>query len=214
MYIVSLLHQLLPEPYRQFDFSKSEAKEQWSTDLTHWDYQHSWELAEIEQKINGIKSSLSDQTNSLEETGTWLQALPSLHLNWISHCCMPHKCICGFKGWQVWQTWTRSRHESMNELIQRSFKSEEIPSAREPPGCSWSDGLSLIPWANRKLLLWDCNCADLFTKSYMNRTCRDSGYIAKQVEDGKHPQYTNLMEQFVLFLKHQKHHIKIVAQTG
>ncbi|KAJ6642797.1 NADPH oxidase 5, partial [Pseudolycoriella hygida] len=45
-----------------------------------------------------------------------------------------------------------SRNEALNNLIQRSLKSAEIPCTRERPGCSGPDGISLIPWARGKSL--------------------------------------------------------------
>lgn len=239
MYNVSnLLDQLLPEPYRQLDLSKSEAEEQWCErfgslpDETVRIYQHSWEIIEIEQKTMKLQDSLSDQAdkarflaNTFEETGAWLQAIPSPQLG--THLCndefriaislrlgstivQPHKCVCGSKVDKFGRhglsctkaSGTRSRHEAVNDLIQRALKSAEIPSAREPPGCSRSDGkqpdgLTLVPWANGKSLLWDYTCADTFARSYVGRTSRDPGYAAKQAEDEKYRNYTNLMDQFI-----------------
>lgn len=77
---------------------------------------------------------------------------------------------------------TRRRHEAVNNLIQRAMNSAEIPSVREPPSCSRSgvkkpDGLTIVPWAKGKSLLWDY-------------TSRYTGYAAKQAEDEKYRFYT------------------------
>lgn len=195
MYNVSnLLDQLLSEPYRQLDHSKAEAEEQWCERFGSLPgenvriYQHSLEVMEIEQKKIEIQNSLSEQAdkarllaNSFQETGAWLQALPSPQLG--THLSNdefrivvslrlglamvhPHKCVCGSRVDKFGRhglsgthaSGTRPRHESMNDLIQRALKSGEIPSVREPPGCSrpdgkQPDGITLVPWANGKSLL-------------------------------------------------------------
>lgn len=70
---------------------------------------------------------------------------------------------------------------------------------REPPECSRSDGkkpdgLTIVAWAKGKSLLYDYTCADTFAKSYVNRTSREPGYAAKQAEDEKYRNYTDLMD--------------------
>ena len=195
-------------------------------------YQHSWEIFEIEQKIISIQNSLYTKedkarflANSSVETGAWLQALPSPQLG--THLSndefriatslrlgaafvQPHKCKCGSKVNKFGRhglscakaSGTRPKHESANDIIQRALKSGEVPSIREPPGCSRSDGkkpdgLTLVPWAKGKSLLWDYTCADTYAKSYVNRTSHDKGYAAKQAEDEKYKNYTDLMDQFI-----------------
>ncbi len=123
--VSSLLDQLLPETYRQFDFEKVDAEELWcrkfgalpEESLRH--FQHSWEAFEVEEKIAKIQNFLSDEmdkarflANSFKETGAWLEALPSSQLgthltNDEFRICVslrigvsivqPHKCICGSK---------------------------------------------------------------------------------------------------------------------
>ena len=97
----------------------------------------------------------------------------------------------------------------MNDIIQRALKSAEVPCIREPPGCSRPDGkkpagLTIVPWAKGKSLLWDYTCADTFAKSYVNRTSRKRGYTAKQAEDEKYRNYTDLMDP-----KHQAFLVKL-----
>lgn len=235
--VETLLDQLFTEPYRQLAQSKAEAEEHWCQKFGSLPkenvrmHQRSWEVIEIDHKITQLEDSLHDEkdtarflANSFEETGAWLQALPSpqlgthlsddefhiaVSLRLGSAIVQPHRCICGSKVDKLGRhglscikaAGTRSRHESVNDLIQRALKSAEIPSIREPPGCSRSDGkqpdgLSLVPWKNGKSLLWDYTCADTFARSYVNRTSRDPGYAAKQAEDEKYRHYSNLMDQF------------------
>ena len=91
----------------------------------------------------------------------------------------------------------------MNNLIQRGLRSAEYQhpdfvcpdfmrldfdmEPLEPPGCSRPDGkkpdgLSLIPWANGKLLLWDFTCSDTFASSYVDSTSKHVGSAAKTAE--------------------------------
>lgn len=122
----------------------------------------------------------------------------------------PHTCVCGTKvdkygrhGLSCSKAFgTIPRHGSANDLFQRALRSAEIPCKREPPGCSRPDGkkpdgLTLVPWAKGKSLLWDYTCADTFAKSYVKRTARELGWAAKQAEDRKFGHYTDLMNQFI-----------------
>ncbi len=97
---------------------------------------------------------------------------------------------------------TRSRHSTVNGLIQRALRSPDIPAVLEPPGCSRPDGkrpdgMSLIPWSNGKSLLWDFTCGDTFAPSYLNNTSKHVGHVAKQAEKRKINHYSDLANQFV-----------------
>ena len=94
--------------------------------------------------------------NQREETGAWLQAIPSPQLGTYLNndefriavslrlglsIVQPHRCVCGSKvdatarhGLSCTKALgTRPRHESVNDLIQRALKSAEIPSICEHP---------------------------------------------------------------------------------
>jgi len=63
-----------------------------------------------------------------------------------------------------------ARHSAVNDLIQRALSSANITSRLEPTGLSRNDGkrpdgLSLMPWANGRCLLWDFTLA----ASFLNR---------------------------------------------
>lgn len=88
--VSALLNQLLPETYRQDDLAKNQAEEHWRQkfgDLTEESlrpFQNSWEGFGIAEKSTSIQNSLIETAdkarflvNSSEETGVWLQALPS-----------------------------------------------------------------------------------------------------------------------------------------
>lgn len=162
--------------------------------------------------------------NSSEEAGAWLRALPSpqigthmsndefrvsISLRLGLPILQPHKCVCGTKVDEYAKhglscsiaAGTKARHEEGNNILQRSLKSAEIPSTREPPGCSGPDGkkpdgLTLVPWARGRSLLWDFTCSDTFANSYVNKTARELGWSARQAEQFKIKKYSHLREQF------------------
>lgn len=195
-------------------------------------YQHVWESNAIKHKTESFNTTLVTNedkarflANSVTETGAWLQTLPSPQLG--THLSndefriatslrlgtaivQPHVCICGEKvnkngrhGLSCSKAkGTRSRHSTVNGLIQRALRSADIPAVLEPPGCSRPDGkrpdgMSLIPWSNGKSLLWDFTCGDTFAPSYLNNTSKHVGHVAKQAEKRKINHYSDLANQFV-----------------
>ena len=68
-----------------------------------------------------------------------------------------------------------TRHAAMNEIIHHSLASAKIPSSSclAPSGPSRSngrrpDGMSMVPWTSRKLLVWDATCSDTYAPSNIN----------------------------------------------
>ena len=97
---------------------------------------------------------------------------------------------------------TNPRHALGNDIIQRALKSAEVPSVREPPGCSRPDGkkpdgMTLIPWARGRSALWDFTCRDTFAQSYLNKTSQQAGHAANQAEIKKIHHYSDLADHFV-----------------
>lgn len=163
--------------------------------------------------------------NSTSEAGAWLQALPSPQLG--THLSndefriatslrlgttivQPHVCVCGDKVDKYGRhglscskaKGTRPRHANVNGIFQRALRSAEIPAVLEPLGCSrpdgkQPDGLSLIPWAKGRSLLWDYTCRDTFAPSYLDSTSKRMGYAAKQAENKKIDHYSDLANQFI-----------------
>jgi len=149
----------------------------------------------LEHQMNEAVDKARFLTNSSKESGSWLHCLPSpqlgTHLNNDEFrisiglrlgiaIVQPHRCVCGTKVNKYGRhglscskaSGTLPRHGSANDLIQRSLRSAEIHSKLEPTGCSRTDGkrgdgLTLIPWAKGKSLLWDFTCADTFANSYV-----------------------------------------------
>ena len=64
-----------------------------------------------------------------------------------------------------WSQGRHSRHEAINHIIHFSLVSANIPSHLKPFGLSHSDGrrsdgMSMVPWTSKKLLVWDVTLLD------------------------------------------------------
>src|SRR5665811_1794614 len=97
-----------------------------------------------------------------------------------------------------------SRHGAANDIIARALLTAGVPTLKEPPGCSNTDGkrpdgLTLIPWKKGKSLIWDLTCTDTFVHSYLESTSTAPGKAAKQAEDKKYKKYDDLTPQFFFF---------------
>lgn len=154
------------------------------------------------------------------ESGAWLHALPSSHLG--THLnndslrigaalrlgcslCEPHQCLCGatveangHHGLSCGRCAGRfPRHQSINEIIRRALVSANLPSVLEPQGLSRTDGkrpdgLTLVPWARGRSLIWDATCVSTFAPSHLNYTVRKAGAAAETAAKLKHTKYSNL----------------------
>ena len=131
----------------------------------------------------------------------------------------PHTCICEEKvsryaihGLSCSKAkGTSPRHADVNNIFQRALRSAEVPAILEPPGCSrpdgkQPDGMTLVPWARGRSLLWDFTCRDTFARSYIHSSSRHVGYVAKEAEKRKIDHYKDLSHQFVF--------IPVAAETS
>ena len=71
----------------------------------------------------------------------------------------------------------------MPSLIIRELSAANIPAILEPQGLSRSDekrpdGLTIIPWANGRSLVWDATCWDTFAPSYIHLSSSTAGSVA------------------------------------
>ena len=163
--------------------------------------------------------------NSISESGAWLQALPSLHLGTHltndefrvalalrlgSPIVQRHICICGDvvdkyarHGLSCSKAnGTNSRHAMGNNIIQRALRTAGVPSILEPQGCSrpdgkQPDGMTLIPWAKGRSLLWDFTCRDTFAQSYLAQSSQHAGHVAKKAERKKIHHYSDPADHFM-----------------
>ena len=158
---------------------------------------------------------------SNKESGAWLNTLPvsSLGLRMDDDTirvavglrlgiplCHPHKCsLCGAEvdnlathGLSCRRSEGRHpRHSALNDIIHRSLSSAHIPSRREPSGIYRSDGkrpdgISLVPWKQGKVLVWDATCPDTFAPSHLPSAAMSSGAVAQQAEQAKRAKYAHL----------------------
>ena len=120
--------------------------------------------------------------------------------------CHPHQCsLCGAEvdnlathGLSCRRSEGRHpRHSALNDIIHRSLSSAHIPSRREPSGIYRSDGkrpdgISLVPWKQGKVLVWDATCPDTFAPSHLPSAAMSSGAVAQQAEQAKRAKYAHL----------------------
>ena len=91
---------------------------------------------------------------------------------------------------------------AMLPLIARALRSAEVPYILEPAGCSHQDGkhpdgLTLVPWARGKSLVWDFTCVDTYAPSHLPNTIRHQGAAATKAEDKKRRYYAFLEDRFI-----------------
>ncbi|XP_037030849.1 uncharacterized protein LOC119070553 [Bradysia coprophila] len=75
-----------------------------------------------------------------------------------------------------------------------------FPSMREPPGMFRDDkkrvdGVTLIPWCNGQLLVWDATCSDTLAPSYLRLSSKKAGLVARKAADVKLNRYKELLDQ-------------------
>ena len=84
-----------------------------------------------------------------------------------------------------------SRHSNLNALIKQSLSSTHIPSVLEPRHLYRTDqkrpdGLTLVPWADGKQLLWDATVVDSLAPCRINAgSVCNPGTAAAEAEERK-----------------------------
>ena len=97
--------------------------------------------------------------------------------------CEPHQCTCGTlvdARCQHGLSWRRgagrhARHSLFNDTIWRALNKAGVQSTKEPTGLLRSDGkrpdgVTLIPWAKERCLIWDVTVPDTFVTSHIAST--------------------------------------------
>ena len=79
----------------------------------------------------------------------------------------------------------------------RALAKADIPAVKEPSGLSRTDGkrpdgLTQIPWAGGKCLLWDVTVTDTLANSYVDVSSISAGGAAELAADRKISKYSNL----------------------
>lgn len=157
---------------------------------------------------------------SAPKSSDWLHALPiascglrlddeavriAAGLRLGSKLCEPHECVCGSSvdprghhGLSCRRSSGRtSRHHNLNDIVWRALLKADIPAIKEPSGLSRSDGkrpdgLTQIPWAGGKSLLWDVTVTDTLANSYIDSSSVSAGGAAELAADRKIGKYSNL----------------------
>ena len=143
-------------------------------------------------------------TLGLRMCNTTIRVATSLRLG--SPICAPHDCThCGRRiderglhGLSCRRSVGRlPRHTQLNAIIKESLASANVPSVLEPQGLSRldgkrPDGMSIIPWACGRLLLWDATCWDSYAPSNIQLAALGPGRVADMAARRKKDTYLNL----------------------
>ena len=66
-----------------------------------------------------------------------------------------------------------------SHIVKRSLDSARIPSHLEPSGLYRLDGVSIVPWKEGKVLVWDATCPDTLDPSYLTIASAEAGAVAR-----------------------------------
>src|SRR6201996_364750 len=155
---------------------------------------------------------------SAEHSGDWLNALPvsscglrlsdeavrvAVGLRLGATLCSPHQCPCGSEvdslgthGLSCRKSSARiQRHNALNDIIHRALVGAGVPSIKEPPGMLPSDGkrpdgVTQIPWASGRCLVWDVTVADTLAPSYASLSSTSAGKAAERAAANKVQKYS------------------------
>jgi hypothetical protein len=95
----------------------------------------------------------------------------------------------------------RMRHNTVNDLLKRALASADIPARLEPSCLSRDDGkrpdgLTLMPWARGKCLVWDFTCTHTLAASFINRAVLGQSIVATDAETRKAAKYSSLAANY------------------
>ena len=124
-----------------------------------------------------------------------------------SKFCERHKCVCGKDvtedGWHglscLKSAGRISRHSNLNALRNQSLSSTHFPSVLEPRHIyrtdqKRTDGLTLVPWAVGKQLLWDVTVVDSLAPCRIDAgSVYNPGTAAVEAEERKIDKYKDLV---------------------
>ena len=79
----------------------------------------------------------------------------------------------------------------------RCKASANISNRLEPSGMyraigSHPDGVSIVPWSNRRFMVWDATCVDTFCGSHCQVIAKEAGGAAAHAETEKSKKYAHL----------------------
>ena len=78
----------------------------------------------------------------------------------------------------------------LNNILHRALYSANVPSRIEPTGLYGADGehldgITMVPWWNGKLFVWDATCVGTFAPSHLSITDSEVYAAANQAEQTK-----------------------------
>lgn len=155
-----------------------------------------------------------------KESGAWLHAFPSKNTGMLMDdssfriciglrlgcdLCREYGCKCGeivdVKGLHPLSCFKNSgrhhRHADVNNILKRALASADIPAQLEPIGLNRSDGkrpdgVTIVPWAMGKCLVWDFTCSNTLASSYLASTKERAGAAAELAVSRKHQKYEDI----------------------
>lgn len=162
-----------------------------------------------------------------EESNAWINVIPSKqigtfldnnHIRVImalrigAPICRPHICPCGssvteygIHGLSCQKSAGRwARHAEINKILCQALSSINFYATLEPPGLHRNDGkrpdgLTLVPFANGRYLVWDATCWDTLAPSHINISVRQARRTAELASRVKISKYSELIESGYIF---------------
>lgn len=160
-------------------------------------------------------------------SGDWLHALPisscglrlddnalrvSVALRLGAKVCEPHICICG-SNVDCFGSHALSckkspgriiRHNNINDIVAKALHRAGVPTTKEPPGLSRSDGkrpdgITQIPWSGGRSAIWDVTVTDTLAISYLPISMASAGSAAEQAATRKEDKYNLLSNHYLFF---------------
>ena len=120
--------------------------------------------------------------------------------------CVPHTCPrCGMDEVHSGVQGLSCRnsqgiipcHSALNDIIHWALTAANVPATLEPRGLcrrdgKRPDGLSIIPWARGRALVWDVTCWDSFAPSNIHLSSSRVGLLADHAATRKRALYAEL----------------------
>ena len=84
-------------------------------------------------------------------------------------------------GWLYWNGHGGGGGGGVHEVVE-DYTCRYIPSRLEPTSLDHSDGkcpddITMVPWKNRNLLVWDATCSDIYAPSHLAQSSMASGAL-------------------------------------
>ena len=125
--------------------------------------------------------------------------------------CETHICQCGVRvdvngihGLACKRSAGRHpRHGLLNDVVWRAMQSAQVPSIKEPPGLSRSDGkrpdgVSMIPWSRGRCVAWDVTSPDTLAPSHLHASSLKAGSAAEKAEANKLTKYASIASTHIV----------------